>query len=976
MTLGHTHHDAFEHIRTQHIASLAVDVSHYRHKKTGALHYHLASESDENVFLVALRTVPQDSTGVAHILEHTALCGSKKYPVRDPFFMMLRRSLNTFMNAFTSSDWTAYPFASQTPKDFENLLRIYLDAVFFSNLDPLDFAQEGHRIELSEPGNTDSPLVYKGVVFNEMKGAMSSVNSTLWQALSGELFDNTYHYNSGGDPENITDLSYDQLKQFYQTHYHPSNAIFMTFGNIPAAQHQAHFEALALREFDKSDAHIEVDLASAHTEPKRVSQPYSLDDSDDLSAKTHHVLGWKLGQSTDLMAQLEAHLITNLLLENSASPLMAALETSDLGTAPSPLCGLEDSMREMVFCCGVAGSEPESAEAVEALILSVLETCATEGFPSDSVDAVLHQLELHQREITGDGMPYGLNLILQGLSAATHYADPVQLLNLEPAIAALKDKVKDATYLPGLVRSLLLDNPHRVTLTLKPDTELTARKQAAEAQKLEAIKASLTSEQLLEIEDQAKALVARQAKVDDSSILPKVTKEDVAPHLHEPESQRLEGTLDVYCYPAGTNGLVYREMIAPIAEIDSQDLAMVPLYADFLTEVGLGNHDYLDVQRRQSATVGGIHAHTLWRTDRKADGQIKAYFALSSKALVASAEKQVALMSDTLAHPKFTEHKRLKELVSQRTQRRLNSITGSGHSLAMSAAAAAHDPLANLHDYLSGLRSTQALKALNEKLNSKSELEAFAEKLGNIHTQLCAGSWRHLVIGEEQHMSTLAAQLVNVTAASPSGRSELTQAPLDLAHSKQLWLTNTQVYFCAKAYKTVNSDHEDGPALTVLGGLLRNGFLHRAIREQGGAYGGGASQDSGSGVFRFYSYRDPRFGGTLDDFDASLAWLRRNEYTDEALEEAILGVIASLDKPGSPAGTCKQHFHNRLFDRTHQDREAFRQRILACSRGDIERAVNRYFDPNSASIAVVAPKGTEDTESALVTSLGLSCFQV
>jgi len=169
MTLGHTHHDAFEHIRTQHIASLAVDVSHYRHKKTGALHYHLASESDENVFLVALRTVPQDSTGVAHILEHTALCGSKKYPVRDPFFMMLRRSLNTFMNAFTSSDWTAYPFATQNPKDFDNLLSVYLDAVFFSRLDPLDFAQEGHRVELASD-EADAPLVYKGVVFNEMKG--------------------------------------------------------------------------------------------------------------------------------------------------------------------------------------------------------------------------------------------------------------------------------------------------------------------------------------------------------------------------------------------------------------------------------------------------------------------------------------------------------------------------------------------------------------------------------------------------------------------------------------------------------------------------------------------------------------------------------------------------------------------------------------------------------------------------------------
>ncbi len=229
-------HPAFVAIRQQNIESLNIRVEQYEHKKTGAVHYHLASDNSENVFLVALRTVPQDSTGVAHILEHTALCGSKRFPVRDPFFMMLRRSLNTFMNAFTSSDWTAYPFASQNRKDFDNLLQVYLDAVFFSRLDPLDFAQEGHRVEFAEPGNPDSELVFKGVVFNEMKGAMSSISSALWSKMCEHLFPtSTYHYNSGGDPQHIPDLSYEQLQAFYRSHYHPSNAIFMTFGDIEAS---------------------------------------------------------------------------------------------------------------------------------------------------------------------------------------------------------------------------------------------------------------------------------------------------------------------------------------------------------------------------------------------------------------------------------------------------------------------------------------------------------------------------------------------------------------------------------------------------------------------------------------------------------------------------------------------------------------------------------------------------------------------
>jgi Zn-dependent M16 (insulinase) family peptidase len=285
-------HPAFTPLRQQTIDSLNIRVEQFEHTATGAMHYHLAADYSENVFLVAQRTVPQDSTGVAHILEHTALCGSERYPVRDPFFMMLRRSLNTFMNAFTSSDWTAYPFASQNRKDFDNLLQVYLDAVFFSRLDPLDFAQEGHRVEFAEPDNPESDLVFKGVVFNEMKGAMSSVTSTLWQKLCEQLFPSTtYHYNSGGDPEHIPDLSYQQLVDFYRSHYHPSNSIFMTFGDIPAAELQAVFEERALQRFQRLDQRIQVRAERRLDAPLRIEDCYAFDESGSTDNRTHLVMG-------------------------------------------------------------------------------------------------------------------------------------------------------------------------------------------------------------------------------------------------------------------------------------------------------------------------------------------------------------------------------------------------------------------------------------------------------------------------------------------------------------------------------------------------------------------------------------------------------------------------------------------------------------------------------------------------------------
>ncbi len=456
-------HDAFEWVRSERIESLNLVIEEYRHRVTGAAHYHLASDNPENVFLVALRTVPMDSTGVAHILEHTALCGSEHYPVRDPFFMMIRRSLNTFMNAFTSSDWTAYPFASQNRKDFNNLMDVYLDAVFFSRLHELDFAQEGHRVEFAEPDNPDTGLVFKGVVFNEMKGAMSSPASMLWQTLTKYLFPTTtYHYNSGGDPECIPDLSYEDLKSFYRTHYHPSNAVFMTFGDIPVYEHHERIQDKALSAFEKLDVHIAVSDEKRYHAPVYVQESYAFDEPGEVGDKTHLVMGWLLGPSINLKEQLEAQLLEGVLLDDSASPLRRALETTDLGSAPSPLCGLEASNREMSFVCGLEGSRPEHTHAMEELVLGVLREVAEKGIEKSRIEAVLHQLELGQREISGDGYPYGLQLILEGLSCATHRGDPVGLMNLDPVLDELREQIQDPDYVPQLVRKLLLDNCHRV----------------------------------------------------------------------------------------------------------------------------------------------------------------------------------------------------------------------------------------------------------------------------------------------------------------------------------------------------------------------------------------------------------------------------------------------------------------------------------------------------------------------------------
>ena len=572
---------AFELLRSQEIPSLKIGYQEYRHRVTGAQHIHLASDNKENVFLVALRTVPEDSTGVAHILEHTALCGSEKYPVRDPFFMMIRRSLNTFMNAFTSSDWTAYPFASQNKKDFNNLLGVYLDSVFFSRLDPLDFAQEGHRLEFADAEDSNSELTFKGVVYNEMKGAMSSVNSTLWQTMSKHLCPtSTYHYNSGGDPTDIPDLSYEQFKAFYDVHYHPSNAIFITFGDIPAEEHQAQFEDNALSRFDKLDCHIEVNNEQRYDCPQYVEEAYAFDEPEGTDNQSHIVLSWLLGDATDLEATMCARLLSSVLLDNSGSPLQQALETTDLGTSPSPMCGLEDSQKELIFACGVEGSNPENADAVEALILGVLQNVADNGLPQEQVEASLHQLELSQREVSGGGYPYGLQLILTALTSATHRGDPVSLLNLDPVLAKLQENIKDPAFIKHLARDLLLNNQHRLRLVMKPDTDLGKLKEQQEKDRLAEIQQGLSEERKQQIVDEAIALKQRQEMEENLDILPKVGIEDIPKDIFYAEKHTVtQAPLPLTSYNAGTNGIVYQQVIMAMPDLTSEEMDLLPLYS-------------------------------------------------------------------------------------------------------------------------------------------------------------------------------------------------------------------------------------------------------------------------------------------------------------------------------------------------------------------------------------------------------------
>ncbi|WP_179997350.1 insulinase family protein [Acinetobacter sp. YH16050] len=964
-TISQTVHPAFQLVRQHHVEALDILVSEYKHKVTGAVHYHLATDHDENVFLVAFRTQPMDSKGEAHILEHTALCGSEKFPVRDPFFLMIRRSLNTFMNAFTAADWTAYPFATQNKKDFQNLLSVYMDAAFAANLNPLDFAQEGIRIELE-----NGEPVYKGVVFNEMKGAMSSPSDQLYHQLAYHLFpETTYHYNSGGDPKDIPDLSYQELVDFYKSHYHPSNAVFMTFGNTPAYDLQEQFEQLALAKFEQGQT-LYSKPERRLTAPVAVTETYAVD-AEELKDKTYHVLAWLLPEASDIKLRLGMRLVEGVLLENSAAPLRHYLETWAHAQSTGPLMGVDDSNFEMTFFCGVQGSNPEHAAEFQAGVLKVLQDVAAKPVDTALVDAILHQIELHQREINGDGMPYGLSLILNGLSSAIHHNDPIQVWDVDSAIEQVKEELKDPMWLSQLIQTHLIDNPHRVQMTLVPDAEKSAKDAALEKARLAEIAAQLTEEQKAEIVAQTEALKVRQDTPDDLNLLPKVGLEDVPAALHivqgelrEIISNRIDYPLNLY--HAGTNGIYYQQVLIQIPD----EIVQSPyfnLLSILMGEVGAGEYNYLELQQLQTAVSGGLGMGASLRSKVDDKNQISAWLTLTTKSLVNNLEA-IRLLKLAFEQLRFDEKDRIIELLQQRKTRWQSRLSGSGHSYAMQIAGRQHSALAQRDYNNTGLGALNWLADLVGKIEKdEAEYAKLIAELQLIHNKLLQAPKQFLLVCEEHQSDRLVEEIQEVwdKLTVAENTAALTQVDVDQSTQDQAWLIQANVQFCAAAYPAVEVSHPDAAPLMVLAAYLRNGFLHSAIREKGGAYGGGASYDGNACSFRFYSYRDPRLAETFADFEASIDWLLNAEQLPHQLEEAILGLIASMDKPGSPAGEAITACYALLHARTPAFRTVLRERLLAVTLDDLKRVAEQYLRQQLVSKAVVAPVAKREALIAL-----------
>ena len=927
----------------KYIKLLDLNAQIYTESEFNCKHIHLDSKSDEKVFMVAFRTIPEDSTGVAHILEHTALCGSKKYAVRDPFFMMIRRSLNTFMNAFTSSDWTAYPFATQNDKDFNNLLSVYLDSSFFPNLDELDFLQEGHRLEYSEKNNSDSELEIKGVVYNEMKGAMSSISSQLWHGLSKHLYNSsTYKYNSGGNPENIIDLSHEYLVNFHKKHYHPSNATFFTFGNVNPAEIQNFIRENVLENFKPSNEVISVKNEDRISEPKIVTEFYNPMPDDE---NNHHVvLSWLLGESHNPVELLESYLVSNILLDNSASPLRKALENTDLGKSLSPLTGLEADHKELVFAAGLEGVDSNKQLEVEELILNCLKDVVSNGISDQLIRSSLHQLEIKQREITGSGMPYGLQIMLSCLPACLHNDDPLKVLDLDSSFNLIKNNLKDKNYIEKLIEEKIINNPHRVNYCLAPDTEFNSKNEKKIKEKVDEKSKKLSSKDKQRIIELTKDLKIRQEKSDNPEVLPKVTKNDIPKKRVYAKSESYKNDNNNFFYKVGTNGITYHSIVLPCSPLTDNEFKVASLFTNTLTDIGIGNKSYEEVQKIQSAVTGGISASfTLIPNENQSSHYLG--LKITSKSLEENEQEMQNLMIETAKDSNFSDKSRVKDMLNFITSDNEKSLIQNGHILSMSNAAAQINNISATNDFASGINFITNTSKLSKKIDKNSELDKYIELLNSIKNKINpVPSYTFTASSLNMDQSK-----INFTFDDKNNSFSI-QNYFDIQQESIGWITGAQVTYCAEAFPTVDFFHKDAPALSVLGAVLRNGYLHSAIREKGGAYGSGAMQDSNNKVFKFFSYRDPRCAETFEDFKKSREWSLKN-ISQEQLDEGILGIISTIDKPLSPFGEAMSDFSMNLDKKDLEKRLEVRSLVKNCTLDDLINVSQKYlFNESKKSV--------------------------
>ncbi len=943
------------------------------HNTTGTRHIHIATADTENTFGVFFRTVPEDSTGVAHILEHTVLCGSRNYNVRDPFFSMIKRSLSTFMNAFTASDWTMYPFSTQNEKDYYNLMNVYLDAAFFPRIDELSFKQEGHRLEIADPDAPQIELEYKGVVYNEMKGAMSSPGQVMGRSLLAALYpDTTYRHNSGGEPSQIPSLTWEDLKAFHARYYHPSNAYFYTYGHLPLEKTLSFICEKVLNDFSAINIDTAVPSQPRWSAPRTYTAAYAYSDLTDIEKKYQACVAWLICDVKNSFDILVMMVLEQILLGNSASPLRKALIDSQLGSALSDATGFDADNRDTMFSCGLKDIRKADVPAVEKIIFSTIKALSDTGIDPELVESAIHQIEFHRKEITNTPYPFGIKLLLSFAGTLIHDGDPVSCINIDDDLDRLKSELASGRFLEMQLARFFLNNPHRVLFTLEPDPTLEKQQAEKTKQALKVRLKQMSPETLDQIRTDAERLEALQEKEEDLSVLPTLELTDVPPKIQVVKPDAFPQITRSTCYERPTSGILYFTCPMGAGHVPADLFRLVPVFSQCFTNIGTRNDSYEETAKKMDLYTGGISVAPFSGSYFSKEATAHSFLALQGKALDRNIQPLFDLVKELVLNCSFHDLERLKSLLLQYQAGMEASIVANGHRYAISLASANLSRASYINELWHGIAQYQYLKKMTEQIQipgkSSQALEAIAENLMTIASSvLKKDNIKPAVIGGKEAIFQAEQQICVIHDALPNSTAPSFFTPEITIENQALftgWHTNTAVSFVGQSFKTVRITHEDASALSVISKLLRSLYLHREIREKGGAYGGFAMYNSEEGLFSFGSYRDPHIKRTLDVYQSACDFIISGAYSQTDVKEAILQVCSEIDKPETPGPEAMKAFYRDITRLSDDIRKRFKDSLLQLSKSRIQEIAQKYFavDDTQKGTAVISSR--ENLEQA------------
>ena len=895
---------AYEVVQTENLSDLKSEGILLRHKKSGARVLLMENNDENKVFAIGFRTPPSDSTGVPHIMEHSVLCGSRDFPVKDPFVELVKGSLNTFLNAMTYPDKTVYPVASCNDKDFQNLMHVYMDAVFYPNIYKHDeiFRQEGWSYKMDDP---DGELTVSGVVYNEMKGAFSSPEGVLDRVILNSLFpDTSYANESGGDPEVIPELTYEQFLDFHRKYYHPSNSYIYLYGDMDMEEKLRWLDENYLSDFDAAEVDSRIRYQEPFSQMKEVVQEYSI--TSDESEEDNTYLSWNkvIGTSLDEKLYLAFQILDYALLSAPGAPLKKALV--DAGIGKDIMGSYDNGIYQPIFSVISKNANVEQKEEFIRVIEDTLREIAEKGMDKKALRAGINYHEFRFREADFGNYPRGLMYGLQ-LFDSWLYDDEKPFIHMQaiPTFEFLKSQV-DTGYFEELIRNYLLDNTHGSIVIIRPERGRTAKMDQALARKLEAYKQSLSREEREELVKAAQELEAYQEEEDspeDMAKIPVLKREDIsreiAPIYNE---EKVVGGVKVVHHDVETNGIGYATLMFDLSGIREELLPYVGILQSVLGIIDTNNYEYGELFNEINVHTGGIGTSLELYTDvtKVKEKAFRAAFEMKGKALYPKMDVLFSMMREILMESRLDDEKRLKEILAMLKSRLQMSFLSSGHTTAALRALSYTSPMAKFKDDTDGIGFYEVVKEIEEDFDGHKEelirnLKEIAQRIFRADNLMVSyTSSQEGLEPMEKAFSAVAGEL------NAGGELPAENCVLHCRKRNEGFKTSSKVQYVARVGNFIDGGAEYNGALQILKVILGYDYLWQNIRVKGGAYGC-MSNFNRIGEAYMISYRDPNLEKTMEVYEGVVEYLENFDVSDRDMNKFIIGTMSNLDRPMNPS---------------------------------------------------------------------------